>query len=93
MPAAARPPVPEVPHVWRARDLACAVEKTVPTGHPTLDAQLPAGGWPLGSLIEILQQRFTANRQVDPIDFAADAVGALIAVLLPCIGPYVRGNR
>ena len=56
MPAAARPPVPEVPHVWRARDLACAVEKTVPTGHPALDEQLPAGGWPLGSLIEILQQ-------------------------------------
>ena len=46
-----------------------------------------------GGLIEILQQGFTANRQADPIDFAADAVGALIAVLLPRIGPYVRGRR
>lgn len=45
-----------------------------------------------GGLIEILQG-FTANRQADPIDFAADAVGALIAVLLPRIGPYIRGSR
>ncbi len=45
-----------------------------------------------GGLIEILQG-FTANRQADPIDFAADAVGALIAVLLPRIGSYVRGSR
>jgi VanZ family protein len=46
-----------------------------------------------GGLIEIMQQRFTANRQADPIDFVADAIGALIAVLLTRIGPCVRGNR
>ena len=29
----------------------------MPTGHAALDAQLPGGGWPLGSMVEVLQQR------------------------------------
>lgn len=44
------------PQVWRGRELAQAQEKSISTGHPRLDAQLPGGGWPLGSLVEILQQ-------------------------------------
>ncbi len=44
------------PQVWRGRELAQAQERTLPTGHPALDAQLPGAGWPLGSLVEILQQ-------------------------------------
>ncbi|MBC5784946.1 translesion DNA synthesis-associated protein ImuA [Ramlibacter sp. USB13] len=53
---AARPlPAPDLPHVWRGRELAQAQETTVPTGHPALDAQLPGRGWPLGSLVEVLQ--------------------------------------
>ncbi len=56
MPAASRilPDLPE--HVWRGRELAQAQEKTLSTGHAALDAQLPGGGWPLGSLVEVLQQ-------------------------------------
>ncbi|MES2937798.1 MAG: translesion DNA synthesis-associated protein ImuA [Pseudomonadota bacterium] len=46
----------QLPDVWRLRDLA-AQETAVPTGHAALDAQLPGGGWPLGSLIEILQDQ------------------------------------
>lgn len=45
-----------LPHVWRGRELAQAQESTVPTGHPVLDAHLPGSGWPLGSLVEVLQQ-------------------------------------
>jgi protein ImuA len=44
------------PHVWRGRELAQAHESTLPSGHAALDAQLPGGGWPLGSLVEVLQQ-------------------------------------
>lgn len=44
------------PQVWRGRELAQAQEKTVSTGHAALDAQLPGRGWPLGQLVEILQQ-------------------------------------
>ena len=45
------------PHVWRGRELAAAVENTVSTGHPLLDAQLPGRGWPLGNLVEVLQRQ------------------------------------
>lgn len=46
-----------VPHVWRGRELAQAQESTVSTGHGLLDAHLPGQGWPLGSLVEILQEQ------------------------------------
>src|SRR3954470_4832133 len=45
-----------IPHVWRVTDLA-REEAVLPSGHGVLDAQLPGGGWPLGSLIEVLQAR------------------------------------
>jgi protein ImuA len=44
------------PNVWRGRELAQAREHTLATAHPALDAQLPGGGWPLGHLVEVLQQ-------------------------------------
>lgn len=45
-----------LPHVWRVGDLA-AQEAVLPTGHAALDAQLPGGGWPVGSMVEVLQER------------------------------------
>lgn len=45
-----------LPFVWRVQDLA-AEEAVLPTGHAALDAQLPGGGWPVGSMVEVLQQR------------------------------------
>jgi protein ImuA len=44
------------PQVWRGRELAQAQEKTLATGHALLDAQLPGRGWPLGNLVEVLQE-------------------------------------
>jgi len=41
--------------VWPAHAWAGVPESVLPTGCGALDAELPAGGWPLGSLIEILQ--------------------------------------
>ena len=49
-----RPALPDLPHVWRVRDLA-PEPAAVPAGHPLLDQALPGGGWPCGSLTEILQ--------------------------------------
>jgi cell division inhibitor SulA/protein ImuA len=43
------------PRVWTASDLAAAA--TVSTGYAPLDAILPGGGWPLGSVIELLHER------------------------------------
>jgi protein ImuA len=45
----------ELPSLWRADELARPVGAVVPSGHAALDAQLPAGGWPVGSLVEVLQ--------------------------------------
>ena len=45
-----------LPHVWRVEDLA-SQQTVLPTGHAALDAQLPGGGWPMGSMVEVLQER------------------------------------
>ena len=45
----------EMPLVWRADELARPVGAVVASGHAALDAQLPAGGWPVGGLVEVLQ--------------------------------------
>ncbi len=42
---------------WRARGLVRAREPVVATGWQRLDAQLPGGGWPLGTLTELLLPR------------------------------------
>ncbi|WP_322106668.1 translesion DNA synthesis-associated protein ImuA [Paraburkholderia sp. J41] len=40
--------------VWQGDQLAYASERSVPSGHAALDAQLPGAGWPTGSLTELL---------------------------------------
>ena len=45
------------PALWRASQLAHATTRCVDTGHPALSAQLPGGGWPTGTLIDLLPQQ------------------------------------
>ena len=42
------------PALWRATQLAQGAARTLPTGHAALSPELPDGGWPLGSLTELL---------------------------------------
>jgi protein ImuA len=49
-----------VPNVWRVTDLA-GEEAALPSGHAALDKHLPGGGWPVGSLVELLQDRPEAH--------------------------------
>ena len=51
----------EMPSVWRADELARPVDAVVATGHAALNAQLPAGGWPVGALVEVLQSKNNLN--------------------------------
>ncbi len=61
MSALLRPaPLISLPTVWQGSDLA-AETSGLPTGHPALDAELPGGGWPPGSLVELLQLRAHAH--------------------------------
>lgn len=56
MPPALRLVAPDsLPHVWRVPDLARVEEEVISTGHDVLDRELPGCGWPIGCLIEILQ--------------------------------------
>jgi len=56
-------PVPIDAHagIWRADALAQPAGTVLATGHSTLDAQLPGGGWPVGALVEILQAHSAQN--------------------------------
>lgn len=45
------------PQLWRASQLSHPCRRTVASGHTHLDACLPGGGWPTGSLIEILLEQ------------------------------------
>ena len=52
-------PSPEAlhPSLWRASQLAHSHARCIDTGHPTLSSQLPGGGWPTGTLIDLLPQQ------------------------------------
>ena len=42
------------PSLWLASQLAQSTDRCVDTGYPALSAQLPGGGWPTGTLFELL---------------------------------------
>ena len=41
--------------IWRGDELGSADTQVIGTGHASLDAQLPGGGWPVGAMTEVLQ--------------------------------------
>lgn len=45
------------PSLWLASQLARANTRCVDTGHPVLSKQLPGGGWPTGTLVDLLVQQ------------------------------------
>ena len=45
------------PSLWLASQLARSDTRCIDTGHPTLSAQLPGGGWPTGTLVDLLLQQ------------------------------------
>ncbi len=44
-----------ISHVWSGGELDGRNEACKPSGHGTLDEQLPGGGWPEGGLLELMQ--------------------------------------
>ena len=45
------------PSLWLASQLAHSTTRCIDTGHPALSSQLPGGGWPSGTLIDLLPQQ------------------------------------
>ncbi|QDL37111.1 translesion DNA synthesis-associated protein ImuA [Rhodoferax sediminis] len=51
----------DLSQVWRAAELGRVDGAVVPTGQALLDAQLPGGGWPVGAMVEVLQEQAGAH--------------------------------
>lgn len=49
------------PDIWRASQLARNATRCIDTGHAVLSRQLPNGGWPTGTLVELLNQQAGAS--------------------------------
>jgi cell division inhibitor SulA/protein ImuA len=63
------------PALWQGRQQQQSHRETIPTGYPQLDAVLPAHGWPIGALTEIMS--------------GVDGVGEL-SMLLPALCSLTR---
>jgi len=80
----------QLPGVWRGGELEHVVHPTFPTGHARLDAELPGGGWPTGTLSEVLHD----GVGIGEVSFLAAALaraaeaGRLIAWIQPPHLPY-----
>lgn len=79
------------PDVWTAGALGERGTAALPSGHAPLDAALPGGGWPLGTLIELLAPG--APTPVWPLLLPVLArqqrcTGGLVALVNPPHAPY-----
>jgi len=66
------------PRLWRGKEIPREGIETVSTGHETLDAVLPGGGWPVGALTEIIVPHW--------------GIGEL-RLLLPAMAAMTRAKR
>jgi len=80
----------KLPGVWRGGELDKACHAVVSTGHAALDRELPGGGWPTGTLSEVLHE----GVGIGEIGFLSGAIarasegGRMIAWVNPPHLPY-----
>lgn len=76
--------------VWLGNQMASAVHQTLSTGYADLDAELPGGGWPKSTLIELLLQQHGIGeiRLLKPV-LAVLAKTKRIALLSPPFMPQI----
>ena len=81
--------------VWRGNQLGSAVNDVLSSGFASLDAELPGGGWPCGSLTEILAAQFSILewRLLSPALRRVCQAGRSIVVVGPPKAPHVPGLR
>ncbi len=79
-----------LPGVWRGGELERVAHAVIATGHPALDRELPGGGWPTGTLSEVLHDA----EGIGEISFLAKAIARacegerLVAWINPRHLPY-----
>ncbi|WP_071849997.1 translesion DNA synthesis-associated protein ImuA [Duganella sp. HH105] len=80
--------------VWRASELAVSHARTMSTGHPVLDSELPNGGWPRSALVELLvQQHGIGEMQLLKPVLASLSAKQTIALIQPPYLPHVMTCR
>src|SRR5476649_1942607 len=93
-PAAAQAGVLAMRDIWRASELAVSRSTTCNTGHATLDAELPNGGWPRSALVELLvQQHGIGEMQLLKPTLASLSVQQRIALIQPPYLPHAMTCR
>ena len=75
----------QLPGVWRGGELEHAMQPVIATGHAALDRELPGGGWPTGTLTEVLHDAVG----IGEVTFLAGALARASAEdrLIAWIGP------
>lgn len=81
--------------LWRGHQLGGPVAETLSTGFDGLDAVLPGGGWPCGSLTEILVPQFSVVelRLLLPVLGALTTAARAVALVGPPMDPHIPGLR
>ena len=76
--------------IWRGDALATLPADAIPSGYPELDAELPGGGWPRGSLTEFLadQSGFGELNLLLPALASLSREGGWLALVAPPYLPY-----
>lgn len=80
----------QLPGVWRGGELERVAHRVAATGHARLDAELPGGGWPIGTLTEVLHD----GAGLGEVTFLAGALARasegerLVAWIAPPYLPY-----
>jgi protein ImuA len=79
--------------LWRGTEFGTAPSDVVPTGWDVLNTELPGGGWPCGSLAEILspQPSVLEWRLVGPAVRSVVANGGQVVVVGPPKHPHLPG--
>ncbi|MFC4274466.1 translesion DNA synthesis-associated protein ImuA [Achromobacter aloeverae] len=82
------------PALWRGTQLARGTRAAIRTGHPQLTRELPDGGWPTGSLTELLLARpgIGELRLLQPALAALPSTGPIALVQPPCV-PHIAAWR
>jgi protein ImuA len=75
------------PAIWRASQLARGHTRCVDTGHLALSNQLPGGGWPIGTMVDLLVQQAGIGEMRLLAPALAKVAGRRIALLQPPHAP------
>ena len=82
--------------VWRASELSISRAITSTTGHPCLDAELPNGGWPRSSLVELMVQQHylkSADLVGEQLRYVAEHKGQWVGLLAWSAAAYHLKDR